>query len=620
MRQAIKDAFREQRIFVNRALVAATLVIALLLVVVARLVWLQVIQHDQYITESRENRLKLIPVTPTRGLIRDRNGVILAHNLPSFSLEIIPERVPDLDDTMARLAKILPISEDDLNRFRRLKKQKRRFDSIPIRVRLNEEEVAAFSVNRHLFPGVEIEAKLLREYTHPLETAHVLGYVGRINEAELKRIDPVNYAGTTHIGKTGVEKSWEEQLHGKVGFEQVEVNARGRTARVLDRQPPEQGKELTLFLDIELQRIALQAFGDHNGAAVALDPNTGGVLAMVSKPGFDANLFVEGISVKDYKALRSSPDKPLFDRAMRGQYPPGSTVKPFIGIAGLETDSITFDETKFCPGYYQLPNKSHKYRDWKRWGHGKVSMDKAITESCDVYYYDLAHTMGIDKLHDYLAQFGFGAKTGIDLPGERRGILPSREWKKKARKQVWFPGETLIMGIGQGYFLATPLQLASAVGVIATNGLRVEPRVVASVSDSDTHAASDTPVVAHAVPVEDEQHWRDVRMAMNHVIEGRHGTARRLRNDSYRLAGKTGTAQVFTVKQDEEYNASKISKKNRDHALFVAFAPLEAPRIAVAVLVENGGHGGSVAAPIAKAIMDYYLLGKKPKPPVEKQP
>ena len=612
MHQTLKDVRREQRIFTNRALAAAGLVIASLAVVVVRLTWLQVLHHDEFITESRENRLKLLPIAPTRGLIRDRNGVILAHNLPSFSLEIVPERVPDLDDTLARLARILPIGKEDLARFQRQRKHKRRFDSIPIRTRLSEEEVAAFAVNRHRFPGVEIEAKLLREYPYPGETAHVLGYVGRINEAELKAIDPVNYAGTSHIGKTGIEKSWEEVLHGKVGFEQVEVNARGRVVRVLNRQPPVPGKDLTLFLDIELQRIAMQAFGDHNGAAVAIDPNTGGVLAMVSKPGFDANLFVEGISFKDYKALRSSPDKPLFDRAMRGQYPPGSTVKPFIGLGGLETGVIRFDDTKFCPGYYQLPKQSHKYRDWKRWGHGKVDMDKAITESCDVYYYDLAHTLGIDRLHDWLARFGFGQRTGIDLPGERRGILPSREWKRKARKQVWFPGETLIMGIGQGYFLATPLQLASAVGVIATNGLRIEPRIVASVSAGEGAAARETPIVAHAVPVGDPQHWSDIRMAMNHVIEGRHGTARRLRNPDYRLAGKTGTAQVFTVKQDESYDARKVSKKNRDHALFIAFAPLEAPRIAVAVLVENGGHGGSVAAPIAKAIMDYYLLGKRP--------
>ncbi len=612
MRQAIKDARREQRLFTQRAVVSGVLVIALLLVVVARLVWLQVVHHDKYITESRENRLKLIPVPPTRGLIRDRNGVILAHNLPSFSLEVVPERVPDLKETLERLRKVLPISDDDLARFWRLKRHKRRFDSIPIRTRLDEDEVAAFAVNRHRFPGVEIEAKLLREYTYPLETAHVLGYVGRINEAELKAIDPVEYAGTSHIGKTGVEKSWEDVLHGQVGFEQVEVDARGRTVRVLDRKSPRPGKDLNLYLDIELQRIALRAFGEHNGAAVAIDPNTGGVLAMVSKPGFDTNLFVEGISFKDYKALRSSPDKPLFDRAMRGQYPPGSTVKPFIGLGGLETGVIGFDETKFCPGYYQLPKQSHKYRDWKRWGHGKVDMDKAITESCDVYFYDLAHSMGIDRLHDWLARFGFGARTGIDLPGERHGILPSRAWKRKARKQVWFPGETLIMGIGQGYFLATPLQLASAVGVIATNGLRIEPRVVASTVDPGTGTAKETAQVAHVVPVGDEQHWKEVRTAMNHVIEGRHGTARRLRNPFYRLAGKTGTAQVFTVKQDEEYDEKKVSKKNRDHALFVAFAPLEAPRIAVAVLVENGGHGGSVAAPIAKAIMDYYLLGKRP--------
>ncbi|MCW8947967.1 MAG: penicillin-binding protein 2, partial [Sedimenticola sp.] len=507
---------------------------------------------------------------------------------------------------------LIPISENDIKRFRRLKSHQRRFESIPIRVQLTDEEVARFAVNRHLFPGVDIHAKLLRDYPKKDVTAHILGYVGRINKKELQIIDNSSYSGTTHIGKNGVEKYYEEALHGEVGLQQVEVNALGRVIRVLENTPPVPGMDLHLTLDSALQEVALRAFGEDNGAAVAINPENGDILAMVSKPGFDPNLFVEGISSADYHALQTSEDNPLFNRAIRGQYPPGSTIKPFIGLAGLESGVISATQKKFCPGFFQLPNHSHKYRDWKKTGHGSVDLYDAITQSCDVYYYDLALQMGIDKLTEYLAPFGFGEKTGVDITGELGGLLPSREWKKNAKKQPWYPGETLITGIGQGYFLTTPLQLASATATLSSRGKRLQPRIVKAIQRKGDASPIEQPIIPHErVSIQSEANWDTMRDAMLQVTEGLRGTARNIRNENYHIAGKTGTAQVFTIKQEEKYDEDKIDKKMRDHALFMAFAPAEKPKIAVAIIIENGGHGGSVAAPIAKAIMDYYLLQDK---------
>ena len=605
----LKDYLRESRLFRSRALSAVVLVALSLLLLVTHLARLQIVDHAHFTTLSRDNRVKVQPLPPTRGLIYDRNGTILAQNLPTHSLEITPERVKDLEQTIGQLKQLIPISENDLRRFNRLKSHQRRFDSIPIRVQLSEQEVARFAVNRHLFPGVEIAAKLLRDY--PLEdiTAHILGYVGRINKQELQTIDTSNYSGTTHIGKNGIEKYYEEALHGEVGLQQVEVNALGRVIRVLQSTPPSPGMDLHLTVDATLQRVAMQAFGEDNGAAVAIDPRSGDILALVSKPGFDPNLFVEGITTLDYNALQNSQDKPLFNRAIRGQYPPGSTIKPFIGLGGLELGLVNPQQKNYCPGFYQLPNHSHKYRDWKKGGHGALDMEQAITQSCDVYFYDLAQRMGIDQLSRYLALFGFGERTGVDITGELGGLLPSREWKQESRNQAWYPGETLITGIGQGYFLITPLQLASTTATLANRGARIRPRLVSSIqqgSESPPRAQPITPL--SAVEKVSEENWDSILQAMLQVTEGLRGTARRIRNDHYRIAGKTGTAQVFTVKQEEEYDEEKIEKKMRDHALFIAFAPALKPRIAVAVIVENGGHGGSVAAPIARAIMDHYLL------------
>ncbi len=608
----IKDPRHESRLFGGRVAIAAALVVLALLLLLLRLGQLQVVSHDHFSTLSQDNRVKLEPLPPTRGLVYAANGILLAENLPAYSLEIIPEKIGDIDATIERLGTLLPISENDRKRFQRLRKQRRRFDGVPIRVQLSEEEVARFSVNSHRFPGVDIRATLLRQYPLGEQTAHVLGYVGRINERELKSIDTSRYSGTSHIGKNGVEKAHEKRLHGEVGMQQVEVNAKGRVLRVLESQAPVPGDDLHLFLDMRLQEEAFNALGDYNGALAAIDPRTGGVLALVSKPTFNPNLFVVGISPSDYQVLRDSPDKPLFNRALRGQYPPGSTVKPFIGLNGLETGAVSFGERIFCPGFYQLPGHEHKYRDWKKWGHGRVAMDKAITESCDVYFYTLAHTLGVDRMHAFLSQFGFGRRTGIDLTGELEGLLPSREWKRKRRRVAWYPGETLIMGIGQGYFLATPLQLASATATLATRGRHIEPRVVRAVRGPTTGGKLQA---TQPVTTRIEQHvrynWDNVIEAMLHVVEGPRGTARRIASDAYRIAAKTGTAQVFTVKQDQEYDEKKVAKKMRDHALFIAFAPVEKPRIAVAVIIENGGHGGSVAAPIAKRVMDRYLLGSE---------
>ena len=604
----IKDHIREEQAFLNRAIIAGLLVVLGMLLLGVRMIQLQVFEHEHYTTLSQDNRVKLVPLPPTRGLIYDRNGILLALNRPAYSLELTPEKIRDTDATLKRLARHIRISEDDLERFQRLKRHKRRFDSIPVRFNLTQEEAARFAVVGHLFPGVAIKAQLLRRYPYGMATSHVLGYVGRISQKDLASIEQSNYAGTSHIGKTGLEKSYETTLHGEVGIQQVEVNSVGRIVRVLEETPPTPGQDLHLHLDIHLQQIALDALGDHNGAVVAIDPTNGAVLALASKPGYDPNLFVEGISNKAYKALRSDHNQPLYDRALRGQYPPGSTIKPFIGLAGLETGTIHYDTSIYCPGYYQLPGHEHKYRDWKKTGHGPMDLDAAITQSCDVYYYTLAHKMGIDAMSGFLSHFGFGRRTGIDLNGESRGILPSREWKRRTKHQPWYPGETVIAGIGQGYFLTTPLQLATATAALANGGHLLKPHVVDYLETRPQHTRAPVPAAEALIPIHSQANWDDVHSAMLHVVQGLRGTARRIRTDHYLIAGKTGTAQVFSVGQEDEYEAEKVSKKNRDHALFIAYAPADDPQIAIAVVVENGGHGGSAAAPVARKVMDAYLL------------
>jgi penicillin-binding protein 2 len=606
----ISNHYQEQRQFFSRAVIAAGIVFITLCVIAGRLYQLQVVEHSHFKTLSQDNRLKLEPIPPVRGLIYDRKGRLLANNRPAFNLEIIPEQVPNLDQTIDQLSKLITLSERDIDRFHSLRKRSRRFESLPIRVNLSDEDAAKFSVESHRFPGVGVRAHLLREYPYGDISAHVLGYVGRISLKDIEKLDEANYSGTTHVGKIGLERSYEDTLHGTVGNQQVEVNSVGRIARIVKQEAPVNGQDIHLHLDIDLQKIAIDSLGEFNGAVIAMDVIDGGILAMASNPSFDPNLFVEGISTKEYSALQQDENRPLYDRALKGVYPPGSTVKPFVGLAGLETGSIHYHDNIYCPGHFKLPNHSHKYRDWKKTGHGAMDLKGAITQSCDVYYYKLASDMGVDSLSKYLEQFGFGEKTGIDLIGEASGILPSRDWKRAARNQPWYAGETVIMGIGQGYFLTSPLQLATATAAFANNGDRLTPRLVKNMTDAKNNSELTVDAEHHPVSISNKRNWTEVHYAMVNVTEGKRGTAKRIRTPLYRIAGKTGTAQVFSVKQNEEYDEEKIAKKFRDHALFVAYAPADAPQIAVAVIVENGGHGGSTAAPIARKLMDAYLLPK----------
>lgn len=599
---SLKDQFIERRVILGRAVAATLIVLAALAGLVLRLLYLQVTSHDHFQTLSEENRIKLVPIPPTRGMIFDRNGVVLAENVPTFSLEIIPERAADLGATLDALARIITISEDELQRFHNLRKRKRRFEKVMLKSHLTDEEIARIAVQRHLFPGVDISVSLLRNYPLGALTSHVVGYIGRISERELQYIDTTDYAGTDYIGKSGLEKAYEKELLGTVGVQQVEITASGRIARVLETQPPTAGHDLYLHLDVRLQKVAIDALGEHTGSVVAIDPTTGGVLALVSHPGFDPNPFVEGISHRAYAALRDDPRVPLFNRSIQGRYPPGSTIKPFIGLAGLETGAITPFQSTYCPGRFQLKGSRRIFRDWKRGGHGHMNVDKAITQSCDVFFYDLAHSMGIDQLHDYLAQFGFGEPTGVDLPLETGAVLPSTVWKRGRYGQVWHPGDTVNAGIGQGYFQVSPMQLAYATAVLAADGHRFAPRLVTQIGDEPvTFDTADTTFIPKRSP----DNWRRIHEAMAHVVD--HGTARRIKTENYSIAGKTGTAQVVSMKQNEEYDEKKLEKEKHDHALFVAYAPYDAPKIAVAVIAENGGHGGSTAAPVARQVMDYYL-------------
>lgn len=609
MSTSFKDYGREQSIFFNRALFMALLTVMGLGAIVMRLVQLQVDEHEHFTTLSRDNRIKLVPIPPNRGLIFDSRGVLLAENRPSFSLEVIPEKVEDLEQALEELRQLLAITPQDLERFWRQKRQSRRFDSLTLRLDLNEEELARFVVNGHRFPGFSVQARLIRHYPLGDLTSHVIGYVGRISETELGVIDQAEYRGTQFIGKTGLEKSYESILHGKVGRQQVEVNAKGRAMRVVESHAPASGQDLHLYLDIGLQQEALDALGDSKGAVVAIDPRTGGVLALVSKPVFDPNPFVRGISTEDYSRLLKDKDKPLYNRALRGQYPPGSTVKPFMALASLAMGAATYNKRTYCPGFYILPNQEHRYRCWRKTGHGTVNMDQAIVQSCDVFFYDLAHDMGVDRINDFLTQFGFGRYTGVDLPNEVTGLLPSKAWKEKTYRQPWFPGETLSMGIGQGYFLASPLQLAVGTSVLANHGFYRPPRLVKTLDDEPLPAAPGTKPVQYGGKGVDRTFWDQIVGSMINVIEEERGTAHRIKSSNYLIAGKTGTAQVFTVRQNETYNEKNVQDDLKDHALFVAFAPADNPRIAVAVLVENGGHGGSTAAPIARRLIDRHLLG-----------
>ncbi len=607
----LKDHEKDARLVRQRVVVGGCVVLLMMLVLAARMYYLQVVQYEYHATLSENNRVHVQPIPPSRGLIFDRNGRILADNRPSFSLTVTRERTGNLGQVLDALVASLGLTAEDRELFeKRVKQGRRPFEPVPVLFELTEEQIALVAVNQFRLPGVEVAVQLVRHYPFMEHFAHSVGYVGRINEQELKTLDPVEYSGTHHIGKTGVEKFYEAQLHGKVGYEEVETNARGRVLRVLNHTDPKPGADVVLSLDLELQQAAEEALAGRRGAVVALQPNTGEVLAMVSQPSYDPNLFVTGISFKDYSALRDSIDRPLYNRVLRGVYPPGSTIKPMIAVAGLDAGVITRTSRVFDPGYYQLPNVDHKYRNWNRHGDGWVDLEVAIMRSNDTYFYDLAHKLGIDRLHDYLARFGIGQRVSLDMSEEAVGLMPSRDWKRRRYRQAWFPGETLILGIGQGYMQATPLQLAQACALMATRGKWIRPHLAHSI---DGHP----PVDLNPMPditVQNPNYWEWARRGMEMVVHNPRGTAKRMgATAAYHIAGKSGTAQVVGIKQGERYERGKVAERHRDHALFIAFAPVENPQIAVAVMLENGESGSGVAAPVAKRVMDARLLDKSGK-------
>ncbi|MDP1595427.1 MAG: penicillin-binding protein 2 [Methylotenera sp.] len=612
----LRNYLHEQYYFRLRLGFTALVVISLFALLASRFYYLQVKQYNHYQTLAENNRISLIPIAPNRGLILDKNGVVLAHNFFVYTLEITPAKIKDLEATIAEISQFVEISPLDRKRFNRLRQESRNFESVPIRTHLNEVEAAKFAVNHFRFPGVEIKSRLFRHYPLGKLGSHMVGYIGRINDKDLadleKSGDLSNYKGSDHIGKSGLEQFYERQLHGTTGFQQVEVDADGHAVRVLSSNAPIPGDNLILSADSKLQEIAETAFGDRRGALVAINPKTGEVLSYVSQPTFDPNLFVGGIDTENWKLLNDSLDKPLINRPLRGIYPPGSTFKPFVALAGLEAGKRMPPFSIHDAGYFSFPNSRHRYRDWKPSGHGIVDMQRAITISCDTFFYGLAMELGIEKLTSFVRHFGFGRKSDFDLKGEIEGLLPTPEWKMRRFKQPWYPGETVIVGIGQGYTLVTPLQLAQATAILANNGVAMKPHLVAQIQNSLTGKRHISPPVVQDKITLNPDNMDIVRRGMVDVtLPG--GTAASIgANAGYSIAAKTGTAQVIGIKQNEKYNEHTINERHRDHALFIAFAPAEDPQIALAVIVENGGHGGSAAGPIARKVMDYYLLGKLP--------
>ena len=612
-----KNPEQEIERFQRRLAVAGALVLLAFFLLFTRFFWLQVVQHEHYRTRAEDNRISLVPIVPNRGVIVDRNGLVLARNYSAYTLEITPGKVADLEAVINALAGVVDIQPKDRKRFRKLLEESKNFESLPIRTRLTDEEVARFIAQRYRFPGVEIKARLFRQYPQGELASHALGYIGRVNDRDLGAIERQgaedNYRGTEHFGKTGLEQKYEFELHGQTGFEQVEVDAGGRAVRVLARTAPLPGNNLVLTLDAKLQQVVERAFGQRRGALVAIEPASGGILALVSMPGYDPNLFVDGISPQDWEGLNTSEDKPMVNRALNGAYPPGSTFKPFMALAALETGKRTPQQTISDPGFFNFGG--HTFRDDKKGGHGIVDMYKSIVHSCDTYYYVLANDMGIDAISAFMRQLGLGQRTGIDIEGESEGVLPSQEWKRKRfrkpEQQKWYAGETVSIGIGQGYNAYTPIQLAQATAAIASNGVLFRPHLVRHIENINT---------GERVPIEPEPlrtlplkpaNVEVIRQAM--VGVNKEGTgARAFAEAEYTSAGKTGTAQVFSLKGGK-YEAGKVSERLRDHALFIAFAPADQPTIALAVLVENGGFGAQSAAPIARQVLDYWLLGKLPK-------
>jgi penicillin-binding protein 2 len=613
----LRDPQRELLYFRRRLMIAGAVVIVAFGGLLGRFVYLQLFQHRHYQTLAESNRIAIVPIVPNRGVMTDRNGIVLAQSYSAYTLEVTPSRVKNLDETIDELAGIVEVQARDRKRFKRLLEESKNFESLPLRTRLSDEEVARFAVNRYRFPGVEIKARLFRQYPFGEVASHVTGYISRINDKDVERIESwnetANYKGSDYIGKVGVELAYERELHGTTGWEEVEVDAGGRAVRTLSRTPPTSGNNLRLALDIRLQQAAETAFGDRRGALVAIEPATGDVLAFVSKPGFDPNLFVDGIDPVNWELLNESPDKPLLNRPLRGAYPPGSTIKPFLALAALTSGKRTAAQTIFDPGFYQIPGAAHRFRDDKPGGHGYVDMFKSIVASCDTYYYMLAGETDIDDTHAFLSKFSFGRKTGIDIEGELIGTLPSRAWKRERFKDKWYLGDSISAGIGQGYNSFTPVQQAQAIAIIANDGVALAPHLVKSVEnvkDGSVRQIALQPTQALNVRPE---HLEVIKNALIGVP--REGTsARAFVGTQYVSAGKTGTAQVYSLK-GEKYSA-RVDERLRDHAWYLAYAPADHPRIAIAVLVENGGFGAQAAAPIARAVLDYYLLGQKTRAPV----
>ncbi len=621
----IKDHHGELRLFGRRIIFAGIAAAILLLTVIIRLFFLQVIRHSYFADLSQGNRVRLEPLPPDRGLIYDSQGTVVAENTPAYQLELIPEQVPDVPGTLTRLADLHLLDHDTIPGLTRLIKTGRRFQAVPLRLSLSENDIAVFSVRQHDFPGVEIRTRLARWYPFGAQAVHALGYVATISEDDLKHIDRDQYSGSALIGKIGLEATYERELHGLSGYRQVLVNAQGRrvdklggTQVHLETRKPTAGNDLFLGVDMRLQHIAEEGLAGKRGAVVAIDPRTGDVLTLASVPTYDPNKFTRGISSTEYAALRDDMDRPLFNRALRGTYPPGSTVKPMMALAGLEYGVIDPNAVRNCTGGFTLPGSSHVYHDWKPGGHGPVDMKRAIATSCDIYFYGLAEVLGIDKVHEAMTGLGFGRLSGIDVGGEKPGIMPSPAWKMATYKQQWYPGETVIVGIGQGYLTATPLQLAHAAAIVAARGHNWRPRLVTAVRDSTIQTIRKLPPIEESmVPLRDPSLWDTVIEGMELVARPGGTASSAFVGVPYRVAAKTGTAQVFSLGQNQKYNAAALAERLRDHALFIAFAPAEDPKIAIAVLVENGGHGGAAAAPIARRIFDAYLLGKfdqAPKP------
>nr|WP_136252489.1 penicillin-binding protein 2 [Ningiella ruwaisensis] len=610
-RQTIRDHSAEANLFARRAFISSVIVIAFLSLIVVNLYHLQVKQYEDYQTRSNGNRIKVLPVAPNRGLIYDRNGVILAENRPVFSLEIIPEQVEDLEATIEALSHLMDLTPDEIEDFHQERKRQRRFKPVVLRNQLTQTEVALFSANQHKFEGVNIEARLSRYYPFKDTLTHMLGYVARINKRDVEKLrengEEANYAATHDIGKQGVEKYHERLLHGEVGYQQVEVNNQGRIIRVLDFEPPKPGKDIVLNIDIELQKKAQEKLAGRRGSVVITDTQTGGILALYSSPSYDPNLFVHGISQKEYSKLLNSRYSPLLNRATQGRYPPASTIKPHLALVGLEDGVIDRDTTIKDTGTYRLRNVSHVWRDWKKWGHGEVDVTKSVEVSCDTFYYDLAYKLGIDRIHETMSDFGFGQFTGVDLYEESDAILPSRGWKRARFNEAWYIGDTISVGIGQGYWNATPLQLANSLNILVNKGRRLVPRLLQGYmveGEVDLLPTEELPPIA----MKNEENWNLVLDSLYGTVNREHGTARTaFLNTEYISAGKTGTAQLFTVAQDEEYDEDEISEYLRDNAMYIGYAPYDNPEISIAVTIENAGGGGSNAAPLAREVMDFYF-------------